>query len=94
MYNSNNCSSWSLTCHQYNEGEDADRFQLEAILRLLIQSGIVHNNHESVTNLCNIIDSLLIYHATMPLHCFRNLLKFLRFYDRQRRDKTDRLAPI
>ncbi|CAF4750052.1 unnamed protein product, partial [Rotaria sp. Silwood2] len=74
--------------------KDLDRIELEAFLGLLIQSGIGHSNHESVTQLWDISDSLPIYHATMSLHRFKDLLRFLRFDDRQRRDKTDRLAPI
>ena len=71
-----------------------DRVELEAFIGLLIQSGISHSNHESINQLWDISDSLPIYHATMSSHRFKEILRFLRFDDRQRRDKTDRIAPI
>ncbi|CAF1937032.1 unnamed protein product [Rotaria magnacalcarata] len=74
--------------------KDPDHAELEAFLGLLIQSSIGHSNHESITQLWDISDSLPIYQATMSSYRFRDLLRFLRFDDRQRRDKSDRLAPI
>ncbi|CAF4083376.1 unnamed protein product [Rotaria magnacalcarata] len=75
--------------------KDLDHAELEAFLGLLIQSGIGHSNHESITQLWDISDSLpILYQATMSSHRFKDLLRFLRFDHRQRRDKSDRLAPI
>ncbi|CAF1454756.1 unnamed protein product [Rotaria sordida] len=74
--------------------KELDRTELEAFLGLLIQAGVGHASHTSVTELWDISKSPPIYHATMSLERFKDLLRFLRFDDRQLRDKFDRLAPI
>ncbi|CAF1236584.1 unnamed protein product [Rotaria sordida] len=74
--------------------KELDRTELEAFLSLLIQAGLGHASHTSVTELWDISKSPPIYHATMSLERFKDLLRFLRFDDRQLRDKLDRLAPI
>ncbi|CAF3701155.1 unnamed protein product [Rotaria socialis] len=56
---------------------------------LLIQSGVNRNNHELLSELWDISQSHPIYRATMFLQCFKHLLQFIRFYDRQHRDKSD-----
>ncbi|CAF1167844.1 unnamed protein product [Rotaria sordida] len=71
-----------------------DYIELEAFLGLLIQAGAEFSHHQSLVELWDISRSRPIYHATMSLERFKNLLRFLRFDDRQRRDKSDRLAPI
>ncbi|CAF3304581.1 unnamed protein product, partial [Rotaria sp. Silwood2] len=73
---------------------DLDRTKLEVFIGLLIQAGVGHNNHESITELWGISKNRPIFHATMPLRRFKQLLQFLRFDDRRQRDKFDRLAPI
>jgi hypothetical protein len=60
----------------------------------LIQAGVGHANHESLTELWDISQNRPIYRATMSLQRFKALLQFLRFDDRRNRDKSDRLAPI
>jgi hypothetical protein len=77
-----------------NKWKNLDCIELEAFLGLLIQAGVGHVNHESLTELWDISQSRPIYHATMSLQRFKQLLRFLRFDDRQRRDKLNRLAPI
>ncbi|CAF3169628.1 unnamed protein product [Rotaria sp. Silwood2] len=66
----------------------------EAFLGLLIPAGAEFSHHQSLVELWDISRSRPIYHATMSLERFKNLLRFLRFDDRQRRDKSDRLAAI
>ncbi len=68
--------------------------ELEAFVGLLIQAGVGHSNHESITELWDIRKNRPIYRATMSLQRFRQILKFLRFDDRLERNKSDRLAPI
>jgi len=77
-----------------NKWKNLDCIELEAFLGLLIQAGVGHVNHESLTELWDISQSRSIYHATMLLQRFKQLLRFLRFDDRQRRDKLNRLALI
>ena len=74
--------------------KDLDRIELEALIGLLTESGVRHSHHESTAELWDISRSVPIYLATMGSERFRNLMRFLRFDDRQRRDKTDRLAPV
>ncbi|CAF1177060.1 unnamed protein product [Rotaria sordida] len=71
-----------------------DYIELEAFLGLLIQAGAEFSHHQSLVELWDISRSRPIYHATMSLERFKNLLRFLRFDDRQRRAKSDRLASI
>jgi hypothetical protein len=77
-----------------NKWENLDCIELEAFLGLLTQASVGHVNHESLTELWDISQSRPIYHATMSLQRFKQLLRFLRFDDRQRRDKLNRLALI
>ncbi|CAF1441196.1 unnamed protein product [Rotaria sordida] len=64
-----------------------DRIELESFIGLLIQSGVNKNNHELLSGLWDISQ------ATMSLERYRYLLQFIRFDDRQHRDKSDRLSP-
>lgn len=77
-----------------NKWKQLDRIELEAFLGLLLQGGVGHANHQSITELWDISRSCPIYHATMSSERFRNLLRFLRFDDREERNKSDRLAPV
>ncbi|CAF4474867.1 unnamed protein product, partial [Rotaria sp. Silwood2] len=52
---------------------DLDRTKLEAFIGLLIQAGVGHNNHESITELWGISKNRPIFHATMPLRRFKQL---------------------
>ncbi|CAF0991562.1 unnamed protein product [Adineta steineri] len=74
--------------------KELDCVELEAFLGLLIQAGAEFSQHQSLTELWDINRSRSLYHATMTLERFKNLLRFLRFDDRQRRNKSDRLAAI
>lgn len=74
--------------------KELDRTELEAFIGLLIQAGVSHANHQSIDELWNISKSCPIYRATMSLKRFQNLLRFIRFDDRENRDELDRLAPI
>ncbi|CAF4128115.1 unnamed protein product [Rotaria sordida] len=65
-----------------------DRIELESFIGLLIQSSINKNNHELLSELWDISQ------ATMSLERYRYLLQFIRFDDRQHRDKSDRLSPV
>ncbi|CAF3698644.1 unnamed protein product [Rotaria sp. Silwood1] len=71
-----------------------DRVELESFIGLLIQSGINRSNHELLSELWDISQSRPLYRATMSLQRFKYLLRFIRFDDRQGRNKTDRLAPV
>ncbi|CAF1384390.1 unnamed protein product [Adineta ricciae] len=73
---------------------DLDRVELEALIGLLIESGVRHSNHASTDELWDISRSVPVYHATMSMERFKYLMRFLRFDDRQRRDSADRRAPI
>jgi hypothetical protein len=57
--------------------KNLDRIELEGFIGLLIQAGVRHANHESTTELWNISESLPLYHATMSLQRFKDLLRFL-----------------
>ncbi|CAF1044065.1 unnamed protein product [Rotaria sordida] len=50
--------------------KELDRTELEAFLGLLIQAGVGHTSHISVTELWNISKSPPIYHATISLERF------------------------
>jgi hypothetical protein len=74
--------------------KELDYIELEAFLGLLIQAGAEFSHHQSLLELWDISRSRPIYHATMSMERFKHLLRFLRFDDRQRRNKSDRLAAI
>ena len=74
--------------------KELDYVELEAFLGLLILAGAEFSHHQSLVELWDIGRSRPIYHATMSLERFKNILRFLRFDNRQRRDKSDRRAPI
>ncbi|CAF4897025.1 unnamed protein product, partial [Rotaria socialis] len=61
---------------------------------LLIQSGVNLNNYELLSERWVISQRRPIYRATMSLQYFKHLLQFIRFYDRQHRNKSDCLARI
>lgn len=86
-----NAGVHSLKCMQWKE---VDRIELEAFLGLLIQAGVSRANHQSMDELWDIRKSCPLYHASMTLKRFQNLLRFIRFDDREKRDKSDRLAPV
>jgi hypothetical protein len=71
-----------------------DRIKLESFIGLLIQSGVNRSNHELLYDLWDISQSRPVYRATMSLQRFKHLLQFIRFDDRETRDKSDRLGPI
>ncbi|CAF3081518.1 unnamed protein product [Rotaria sp. Silwood2] len=52
---------------------DLDCTKLEKFIGLLIQAGVGHNNHESITELWGISKNRPIFHATMPLRRFKQL---------------------
>ena len=56
-----------------------ERIEFEAFIALLIQAGVPHANHESTNELWEISNNVPIYHATMSLRRFKDLLRFLRF---------------
>ncbi|CAF1333922.1 unnamed protein product [Rotaria sordida] len=74
--------------------QPTDRVELEAFIGLLIQSGVNRSNHELLNDLWDISQIRPLYRATMSLERFKYLLQFIRFDDRQNRNKSDRLAPI
>ncbi len=74
--------------------EPIDRVELESFIGLLIQSGVNRSNHELLDNLWDISQSRPLYRATMAIQCFKYLLQFIRFDDRKKRDKSDRLSPM
>lgn len=86
-----NAGIYKLKLIQWKE---LDRIELEAFLGLLIQAGTAHMSHRSIDELWDISKNCPLYHATMTLKRFQNLLRFIRFDDRLKRNKSDRLAPI
>ncbi|CAF1313713.1 unnamed protein product [Didymodactylos carnosus] len=66
-----------------------DRVELESFIGLVIRAGLHRNNYESFNDLWDISQSSPLYRGTMSLQRFRQFLQFLRFDDRQNRDKTD-----
>ncbi|KAI6648157.1 PiggyBac transposable element-derived protein 4 [Oopsacas minuta] len=73
--------------------------ELNALLGLLILTGVFHANKESIADLFSddINKSKPIFKATMPRDRLKHMLKFLRFDDASTRDErkqSDRLAPI
>ena len=52
------------------------------------------SNHELLSELWDISQSRPLYRATMSPERFKYILRFIRFDDRQSRNKSDRLAPI
>lgn len=70
------------------------RIELEAFIGLLIQAGVRHTNHGSKNELSKINSNVPIYHATISLRRFKNLLRLFRFDDREHPNKSDRLLPI
>ena len=87
-----------LTTNPYHtdsvQWKPLERIEFEASIGLLIQAGVRHANHESTNELREISNNVSIYHATMSLQGFKDLLRFLRFDDQEHRNKSSRLSPI
>lgn len=71
-----------------------DDRELEAYLGLLILAGVYKSHNESTESLWSEENGRHIFRATMSLKRFKELSRVLRFDDRNRRRKSDKLAPI
>lgn len=76
--------------------KDVDLNELYAYFGLLLAAGVNHSNKQILDELWQ-TNALPIYRATMSLHRFNFISRFIRFDDqrtRSERQKTDKAAPI
>ncbi|XP_035664217.1 piggyBac transposable element-derived protein 4-like [Branchiostoma floridae] len=85
--------------NQENERQEewcrVDGTEIRAVIGLCIIAGLYQSNHEPQASLWSTADGKPVFPATMTRERFRNILKYMRFDDRETRAErraTDKLA--
>ena len=90
-------NEWNQSHVKQHVWKDTDEVEMKAVLGLLILSGAYRSNTESLEELWSLETGRPIFVATMCIERFKQILRFMRFDDkdtRAERVQLDRLAPI
>ncbi|KAF4514013.1 UNVERIFIED_CONTAM: hypothetical protein B566_EDAN018641, partial [Ephemera danica] len=74
--------------------KDCDEVEIKAFIGLVLLAGVLRQSKHSLTELWSATVGPPIFRATMSLHRFKQLSRFLRFDDKDLRPADDKFAPI
>ncbi|KAF4517452.1 hypothetical protein B566_EDAN004490 [Ephemera danica] len=76
------------------EWKDCDEIEIKAFIGLILLAGVMRQSKHSLAMLWSSDIGPPTFCATMSLHRFKQLLRYMRFDDKEHRPADDRFAPI
>ncbi|KAF4531538.1 hypothetical protein B566_EDAN018432 [Ephemera danica] len=76
------------------EWKPCDRIEMEAFIGLILMAGLMKDSKSSLNKLWSKDFGAAYFRATLSLHRFKQLLRYIRFDDRAERPADDKFAPI